>query len=118
MLELYDRKFVLTTEDGKLVSTYHDFYEAQTDALHLTTVHQDEKFFVWELKDQAQDDDTLTRIYSIKETLEYTPEIKEEEKKEEESSGEDKEDTPAEESKEEENTETQASESSDTEKEE
>ena len=43
MLELYDRKFVLTTSDGKLISAYHDLYEAKKDAKDLAKRHKDEK---------------------------------------------------------------------------
>jgi|OpeIllAssembly_1097287.scaffolds.fasta_scaffold1645626_2 hypothetical protein len=72
MLELYDRKFVLTTLDGKLISAYHDFYEAKKDARDLAQRHKDEKFYVWELKDEGKlEGDTMTRAYTKKEEFEY-----------------------------------------------
>lgn len=72
MLELYDRKFVLTTLDGKLVNAYHDFYEAKKDAHDLVQKHKDEKFCVWELKDEGKlEADTMTRVYTRKEEFEY-----------------------------------------------
>ena len=73
MLELYDRKFILTTEDGKLVNTYHDFSEAQVDAKHLCDAHTDEKFLVWQLEDEGiLEGETLTRKYSLKETFSFS----------------------------------------------
>ena len=70
MLELYDRKFILTTEDGKLVNTYHDLAEAQVDAKHLCEAHSDEKFLVWQLGGEGVlEGDSLTRKYSLKETF-------------------------------------------------
>lgn len=70
MLELYDRKFILTTQDGKLVNTYHDLTEAQVDAKHLCEVHPDEKFLVWKLVDEGVlEGDSLTRKYALKESL-------------------------------------------------
>jgi hypothetical protein len=72
MLELYDRKFILTTEDGKLVNTYHDLSEAQMDARHLCENHKDEKFLVWRLdKEGVLEGDTLTRKYSLKESFSF-----------------------------------------------
>jgi hypothetical protein len=73
MLELYDRKFILTTEDGKLVNTYHDYTEAQVDAKHLCEAHTDEKFLVWQLQDEGElEGETLTRRYSLKETFSFS----------------------------------------------
>ena len=73
MLELYDRKFILTTEDGKLISTYHDLAEAQTDAKHLCEAHKDEKFLVWNLDDEGiLEGDSLTRKYSLKESFSFS----------------------------------------------
>lgn len=72
MLELYDRKFILTTKDGKLMNTYHDLAEAQVDAKHLCEAHNDEKFLVWQLDGESvQDGDSLTRKYSLKETFSF-----------------------------------------------
>jgi len=73
MLELYDRKFILTTEDGKLVNTYHDLAEAQVDAKHLSDAHNDEKFLIWQLDGESDlDGDSLTRKYSMKETFSFS----------------------------------------------
>lgn len=96
MLELYDRKFILTTEDGKLVSTYHDYYDAQIDAKHLTEVHKDEKFIVWSTDEDAKiDGECLSRTWELKESFQFEktekaseieeekPEDSEEEKSEE-----------------------------------
>jgi hypothetical protein len=90
MLELYDRKFILTTEDGKLVNTYHDFSEAQVDAKHLSEVHNDEKFLVWQLDSEGiLEGDSLTRKYSLKETFSFTGQEEEEKTDEEQQSEED-----------------------------
>ena len=70
MLELYDRKFILTTDDGKLVNTYHDLSEAQVDAKHLCEAHPDEKFLVWKLAQEGVlEGDSLTRKYTLQESF-------------------------------------------------
>jgi len=73
MLELYDRKFILTTGDAKLVATYHDLNEAKVDAKHLCEVHKDEKFLIWHLDGEGvQEGDSLTRKYNLKETFSFS----------------------------------------------
>jgi len=93
MLELYDSKFVITTEDGKLINCYGRFEDAKVDALDIVKNQNIEDVFVYEQIEMLQfSADYLQKNYHLKEKFnkKELEKAEEEEKKEEPEESEEK----------------------------
>lgn len=93
MLELYDSKFVITTDDGKLINCYGRFEDARVDALDIVKNQNIEDIFVYEQIEMLRfGADYLQKNYQLKEKFnkEELAKAEEEEKKEEPEESEEK----------------------------
>ncbi len=93
MLELYDSKFVITTEDGKLINCYGRLEDAKVDALDIVKNQNIEDVFIYEQMEMLRfGADFLQKNYQLKEKFnkKELEKAEEEEKKEEPEEGEEK----------------------------
>ncbi len=83
MLELYDSKFIITTDDGKMINCYSNFEDALVDAKDVVKNQNIEHVFIYEqLKKVTLGKEFLQKIYQLKEkVVEETPVPEEKEEK-------------------------------------
>ena len=90
MLETKEMKFIITTEDGKMVAGYNNLKDAETDADDICTANMNKKFHIYEVSNSTQLAETvLQKTYAMKTTYPL-PEPEPEPKKEAEKENEDK----------------------------
>ena len=84
MLEPIEMKFVITTEDGKMIAGYNEYKSAELDAKDLSVSDESKKYCIFEITNSVKLGETiLQKTYELKLTLPLPPEEKEEEPKEE-----------------------------------
>jgi hypothetical protein len=92
MLESKEMKYILTTDDGKMIAGYSSQKDAETDADDLCQSKKKKKFHIYQLTNSmALADSVLQKTYELKTTYplpepepEPEKEVEKEEKKEEE----------------------------------
>jgi hypothetical protein len=94
MLESKELKYVLTTEDGKIIAGYAALKDAETDADDICKDKKNKKFHIYSLSQSSTLGETiLQKTYELKTTYplpEPEPTEAEEEKKKDEDKSEDK----------------------------
>lgn len=96
MLESKELKYILTTEDGKMIAGYNSLRDAETDADDLCKEKKNKKFHIYQLQNSMNLADTvLQKTYELKNTYplpepEPEPESEPESKKDEEKKEEEK----------------------------
>jgi len=84
MLELYDSKFIITTDDGKLINCYSQYEDARTDAQDIVMNQNIDDIFIFEQVEMFQfSEEFLQKNYRLKEKLNKDELKKAEEKVEE-----------------------------------
>ena len=84
MLELYDSKFIITTDDGKLINCYSQYEDARTDAEDIVLNQNIDDIFIFEQLEMFQfSEEFLQKNYQLKEKLNKADLSKVEEKVEE-----------------------------------
>ena len=84
MLELYDSKFIITTDDGKLINCYSQYEDARTDAQDIVMNQNIDDIFIFEQVEMFQfSEEFLQKNYQLKEKLNKADLSKVEEKVEE-----------------------------------
>ena len=84
MLELYDSKFIITTDDGKLINCYSQYEDARTDAQDIVMNQNIDDIFIFEQVEMFQfSEEFLQKNYRLKEKLNKAELSKPEEKSEE-----------------------------------
>ena len=86
MLEPIEMKFIITTEEGKMIAGYSDYESAELDAKDLSSSEEqkDKKFHIYELTNATKLGETiLQKTYELKITLPLPPEETPEEKSDE-----------------------------------
>ncbi len=84
MLELYDSKFIITTDDGKLINCYSQYEDARTDAHDIVMNQNIDDIFIFEQVEMFQfSEQFLQKNYQLKEKLNKAELSKPEEKAEE-----------------------------------
>jgi len=91
MLETKEMKFIITTEDGKMIAGYNNLNHAETDAEDICSANKSKKYHIYELTTSTSiTDSVLQKTYQLKTTYPLPePEPKNEkepEKKEEKES--------------------------------
>jgi hypothetical protein len=88
MLEAKELKYIITTEDGKMISGYNSLKDAETDAEDLCKDKKDKKFHIYQLTNSMSMADTiLQKTFELKTTYplpEPEPESKPESEEKEE----------------------------------
>lgn len=70
MLELYDSKFIITTDDGKLINCYSQYEDARTDAQDIVMNQNIDDIFIFEQVEMFQfSEEFLQKNYRLKEKL-------------------------------------------------
>ena len=68
MLELYDSKFIITTDDGKLINCYSQLKDAREDALDVVTNQNIDDVVIYEQIEMLQfGEEYLQKNYRLKE---------------------------------------------------
>jgi hypothetical protein len=68
MLEIKEMKFIITTEDGKMIAGYNNLKDAETDADDICSDNKDKKFHIYEMKNSVTITDTvLQKTYPLPE---------------------------------------------------
>jgi hypothetical protein len=69
MLEAKEFKYIITTEDGKMISGYHSLKDAETDADDLCKDKMNKKFHIYQLTNSMSLADTvLQKTFELKTT--------------------------------------------------
>lgn len=88
MLETKEMKFIITTEDGKMIAGYNNLKFAETDAEDFSFEKKNKKFHIYEMTNSVNiTDGVLQKTYSLKTTYplpEPEPEPEKEDKKDDE----------------------------------
>jgi hypothetical protein len=93
MLETKEMKFIITTEDGKMIAGYNNLNHAETDAEDICSSSKSKKFHIYELTTSTSiTDSVLQKTYQLKTTYplpepEPEPEEEKEPEKKEEKEG-------------------------------
>ncbi len=75
MLEPIEMKFVITTEDGKMIAGYSDYESAELDAKDLSSGEKDKKYNIYELTNSINlGESILQKTYELKLALPLPPE--------------------------------------------
>lgn len=75
MLELFENRFILTTDDGKMIACYTMFEDAKMDAKGLISGGASEKYHVYVLINSTKiGDPYLQKTYELKQTYPLPPE--------------------------------------------
>ena len=94
MLETKEMKFIITTEDGKMIAGYNNLNHAETDAEDICSANKSKKFHIYELTTSTSiTDSVLQKTYQLKITYplpEPEPEPEPEKKEEKEGTEESK----------------------------
>ncbi len=69
MLELYEKKFILTMDDGSLISCYWDLDDALADGKQLAARQKGETYRIFELRTKDIGNDVISYEYKLRETL-------------------------------------------------
>jgi len=92
MLETKEMKYVITTENGKMIAGYNTLKDAETDVEDICKSNKNKKFHIYELSNSLSITDTvLQKTFQLKTTYplpepEPEPKSEPEEKKEEKES--------------------------------
>ena len=69
MIETKEMRFIITTEDGKMIAGYNNLKHAETDADDLSAANKNKKFHIYELSNSNTITDTvLQKTYQLKTT--------------------------------------------------
>ncbi len=69
MLETREMRFIITTEDGKMIAGYNNLKHAETDVDDICTYNKNKKFHIYELKNSTSiTDSVLQKTYELKTT--------------------------------------------------
>jgi hypothetical protein len=100
MLETKEMKFIITTEDGKMIAGYNNLKFAETDAEDFSTEKKNKKFHIYEMTNSVNiTDGVLQKTYNLKTTYPLPEPEPEPEKEPEKEDKKDEEKTTGEESK-------------------
>ena len=94
MLETKELKYIITTEDGKMIAGYNNLKDAETDADDICSAKKNKKFHIYEMNNSVTITDTvLQKTYTLKTTYPLPePEPEPEQEPEQKTEGEAKED--------------------------
>ena len=88
MLETKEMRFIITTEDGKMIAGYNNLKHAETDTEDICSGKKNKKFHIYEMTNSVNvTDSVLQKTYTLKTTYplpEPEPEPEKEPEKESE----------------------------------